>query len=225
MGEPALSLGSWWVKPAANDDVASGALVYMRARYYDPGIGRFISEDPAGLDAGVNLSAYVAGNPISRSDPSGLHFGLAIIGTPVENSFPYRPDPALAGAVSNGVGGLLGGAVLCGLPCAAGGAVAGAFTGVIFGGQDIAPAAAGFVPLLSQSAVSGSVPPSAILGAGIEGGILAFGPDGDPTAKNIFASTVAGGVLGPSGAAAGLIGSSTSSILSSLITRGSCGNP
>lgn len=47
--------------------------------------------------------------------------------------------------------------------------------------------------MLSQSIVSGSVPPAAVLGIGIEVGVLAFGPDGNPTAKNIFASTVAGG--------------------------------
>lgn len=48
------------------------SLYYMRARYYDPGTGRFISEDPAGLDAGVNLYAYAGGNPVLFSDPSGL---------------------------------------------------------------------------------------------------------------------------------------------------------
>ncbi len=48
-------------------------LYYMRARYYDPEIGRFISEDPIGFGGGqVNLYAYVAGNPISGIDPTGL---------------------------------------------------------------------------------------------------------------------------------------------------------
>lgn len=49
---------------------------YMRARYYDPSIGRFISEDPSGFDGGdVNLYAYVGNNPINRIDPLGLEAG------------------------------------------------------------------------------------------------------------------------------------------------------
>jgi len=46
---------------------------YMKARYYDPNVGRFVSEDPAGFDGGdVNLMAYVQNNPILNVDPSGL---------------------------------------------------------------------------------------------------------------------------------------------------------
>ena len=46
---------------------------YMRARYYDPETGRFISEDPLGFDGGdTNLYAYASGNPVTFVDPNGL---------------------------------------------------------------------------------------------------------------------------------------------------------
>ena len=47
-------------------------LYFYRARYYDPGIGRFISEDPIGFRGGFNFYAYVGGNPVNAVDPLGL---------------------------------------------------------------------------------------------------------------------------------------------------------
>ena len=47
-------------------------LYYMRARYYDPKIRRFISEDPIGLAGGINVYAFASGDPLNRSDPTGL---------------------------------------------------------------------------------------------------------------------------------------------------------
>jgi uncharacterized protein RhaS with RHS repeats len=46
----------------------------MRARYYDPEVGRFISKDPIGLLGGLNMYAYVQNNPINRIDPLGLQW-------------------------------------------------------------------------------------------------------------------------------------------------------
>ncbi len=47
-------------------------LYFYRARYYDPVLKRFISEDPIGLSGGLNMHAYVEGNPISFVDPNGM---------------------------------------------------------------------------------------------------------------------------------------------------------
>jgi len=53
-------------------DTESG-LYYYRARYYDPGTGRFLSEDPIGFDGGdANLYRYVRANPQNLVDPTGL---------------------------------------------------------------------------------------------------------------------------------------------------------
>ncbi|MCZ2391072.1 MAG: RHS repeat-associated core domain-containing protein [Acidobacteria bacterium] len=48
-------------------------LQYSRARYYDPKIGRFISEDPIGFNGGdVSLYGYVLNSPVRFNDPTGL---------------------------------------------------------------------------------------------------------------------------------------------------------
>ncbi len=47
-------------------------MYYYRARYYDPEVGRFLTEDPLQFNAGVNFYAYVNNNPINANDPSGL---------------------------------------------------------------------------------------------------------------------------------------------------------
>src|SRR5207245_1796164 len=46
-------------------------LYYVRARYLDPTLGHFISEDPLGLGGGINLYAFVGNDPINGRDPTG----------------------------------------------------------------------------------------------------------------------------------------------------------
>src|SRR6266516_869780 len=43
-----------------------------RARYYDPVLKRFISEDPIGTRAGPNFYKFVNNNPVLFTDPTGL---------------------------------------------------------------------------------------------------------------------------------------------------------
>ena len=51
----------------------TNGLDYMRARYYDSQLGRFVSMDPMGLAGGdLNLTAYVRNRPVAANDPSGL---------------------------------------------------------------------------------------------------------------------------------------------------------
>jgi len=50
-------------------------LTYLRARWYDPQTGRFLTRDPMPgsvvAPATLNLYVYVAANPVNRQDPSG----------------------------------------------------------------------------------------------------------------------------------------------------------
>jgi RHS repeat-associated protein len=72
---------------------ATAELYYYRARYYDPKVGRFISEDPIRFGGGINFVAYVDNNPARNTDPSGLlRFPLP----------PIVPPPAVAGVTAAG---------------------------------------------------------------------------------------------------------------------------
>ncbi|KUG21933.1 hypothetical protein ASZ90_008299 [hydrocarbon metagenome] len=73
---------------------------YMKARYYDPTVGRFISEDPIGFEGGtVNLLAYVGNNPVTGIDPSGLCGTNSSISFTYDAGFhaPTGPWPVSAG--------------------------------------------------------------------------------------------------------------------------------
>jgi len=67
ISNPFLYVGRYGV---TDDD---NGLLYMRARYYDPEVGRFINKDPIGFLGGdVNLYACVWNNPVNWIDPEGL---------------------------------------------------------------------------------------------------------------------------------------------------------
>lgn len=76
-------------------------LHYNYFRDYDPAIGRYIQSDPIGLRGGINTYAYVASNPLGRTDPLGL-FVITGSGT-VQGSIMVGPVGASAS-----VGGIVG---------------------------------------------------------------------------------------------------------------------
>jgi RHS repeat-associated protein len=56
---------------ATKSSDAETGLIYHQARYYSSELGRFISADPAGESAGLNLYAYAENSPIGRFDYLG----------------------------------------------------------------------------------------------------------------------------------------------------------
>jgi uncharacterized protein RhaS with RHS repeats len=46
-------------------------LYHYRARAYDPMMGRFLQTDPIGYGDGANIYAYVHGDPVNLTDPTG----------------------------------------------------------------------------------------------------------------------------------------------------------
>jgi RHS repeat-associated protein len=69
---------------------AETGLYYYRARYYDPGTGRFLTEDPLGWAVGnATFYPYARNNPANFNDPFGLYPNL----TPEPRGGPPMPVP------------------------------------------------------------------------------------------------------------------------------------
>jgi RHS repeat-associated protein len=96
-----------WLFTGGQSDGDEG-LYYLRARYYDPQIGRFLSQDPL---PGGNLYAYVGNNPVNATDRSGLS-SVGVGGGVLEPCAPF--DPTCIGSGGGGGGGgiiIIGGVV------------------------------------------------------------------------------------------------------------------
>jgi RHS repeat-associated protein len=98
----ALNASSYQYTGRENDGTG---LYYYRARYYQPALQRFLSEDPIEFLGGdVNLYVYVWNNPLLYIDPSGLSglgFRLPKVGprNPVGNPGRASPGPSNPGPV------------------------------------------------------------------------------------------------------------------------------
>jgi RHS repeat-associated protein len=105
------------------------SLDWMQARHYSSQYGRFMTPDPAGIDAAdltnpqsLNQYAYVTNNPVNMTDPSGMDLcddfapcddgGLGGIGS---DCIWCEQEPGLGG------GGIGGGGIFGGLPGLGGG--------------------------------------------------------------------------------------------------------
>jgi RHS repeat-associated protein len=109
-------------------------LYYYRARYYDPKVARFASEDPLRLDSGINFYAYVENNPANWTDPTGEYSQIACI-------LSYTAAGGMSGAAMGAMAGAAGGLAFAGVGAIPGGG-GGAAAGSVWGGM--AGAATGF---------------------------------------------------------------------------------
>ncbi len=84
-----------------------GGLDLIRARFYDPSLGRFISIDPSGIAGGTNLYTYTDNDPVEYVDPTGKVLEVELTGNdfgeyysgplidPETNYvYPYGQEPA-----------------------------------------------------------------------------------------------------------------------------------
>jgi RHS repeat-associated protein len=71
---------------------------YYRARYFDPAIGTFISEDPLGFAAGdANIYRYVFNSPTNFTDPTGQNAFNDFLANPHVYDTLNRADQFVAG--------------------------------------------------------------------------------------------------------------------------------
>jgi len=132
-------------------------LYYYRARYYDPEVGRFVSEDPLGFKAGMNFYAYVNNNPINFNDPSGncpscVGAGVGAVYGGIAGSISgfivgFNTVDSSSGILNQVFGGVAGAAI---------GGVTGAATGAAAGAL-LNPALAASAPVQVASGVVGGV--------------------------------------------------------------------
>ncbi len=64
----------FWFNDRYGVQTDANGMLYMRARYYNPYLCRFLNPDPAGFSGSMNFYVYTDGNPISQLDPFGLSF-------------------------------------------------------------------------------------------------------------------------------------------------------
>jgi RHS repeat-associated protein len=127
---------------------AESGLQYLRARYYNPSTGQFVTLDPA-IDTTYTPYSYASGNPVNADDPSGkcpwcvaaviggiIGAGAGVVTGALNCAFTNKGAGECAQEiVSDAVGGAVGGACTGGLaftPLAPGaGAICGAVGSVV----------------------------------------------------------------------------------------------
>lgn len=72
-------------------------LYYMRNRWYEPKSGRFLAEDPLGVEAGLNQYVFAMDDPVGRRDPTGLDVCI-------DKNLPQEKRDSLIGVIKEAFG-------------------------------------------------------------------------------------------------------------------------
>ena len=90
-------------------------LYYLKSRYYDPEVGRFITiDDISYLDPGsingLNLYAYCGNNPVMNVDPSG-HFAIItfLLSLAIGSLISWGLSEIFSAQIAGGIGSVFGG--------------------------------------------------------------------------------------------------------------------
>jgi RHS repeat-associated protein len=170
-------------------------LIYLRARWYDPATGRFLTRDPfpglVTLPSTQHPYVYVGNNPVNLTDPTGEFIVPLLVaaaiggGLAAYNYFQAQPcatfpsalsDPAFQRAVGIGMlAGAVGGLIGFGVGAIGVGAFGGGLAGAIISGAVGGGLAGGAMEAVRQAATYGHIRNPQLLGAAMLGGVVTGG--------------------------------------------------
>ncbi|MDQ4088304.1 MAG: RHS repeat-associated core domain-containing protein, partial [Pseudomonadota bacterium] len=143
-------------------------MYYYRARIYNPELGRFMQPDPIGYGSGMNLYAFVGGDPVNLADPGGMAGTNICTGTRLCHKVDWGHQQQWGGAsyvtsaagLASFRGGSRGGGGGGGSPATGS---AGSTSSTFPGGDSIIVTAAPLIPAFDLNSVGGIPLSQAIL--------------------------------------------------------------